>query len=747
MKKYLALPLIALLLLTTSVFISCSTKEQTSTPAIAETSSTPDQEVADGSSSPEAELTEKPHAAEAELAEKPHSPEAELKEKPHSPEAEAGDTSRSSEAELTEKPHAPEEELAEKPHAPEAELKEKPHSPEAEAGDKSRSSEAELTEKPHAPEEETQPETKPEETERAPNLGIPEGSVLHLIPEQVIGLIYCPSLLELDYRINTLVTDLIPTEEPPEVLATILANAFGAGFESLAELEEIGLDLDQDFAIFMTSLDPPAISATVHLTDSEAMKQVIDAESEGSAPTEYNSVTYWSATGGDGHFAILGNMLVFSQDAEVCESAIDAYKGAKPSVVTNPDYSAFLTDIVEGHAQVALHFNLKPVAPLMIASLERESESMRDSMESDPTAMSVAPFLGSIFSTAISLLEQSETLSATLEVKGTDVQLAPSLKFKTGSEIQQSLKKMIPEDLEILNELPNLAFVNGAYQADQKFMIDMNLIWLKMFSAEMPEQQEKLDVLTQQITTFYESLDDEIGFTVNFGDSITPDYLIVYTVKNKQQAQGYMENMFLEQMLSTMDVLRDAVGNSPGLTLYDGAHAGESLMHNDIEIKSYVFPKFGSVFEQVPPEAAAMFPQEWHWYYAFHEDQLFFATGSAEMIKAALDRKSGMDEGLAENPSYQKLIETLGTDNNVFLALSPLTAVKSVIPILSKADPSAAAAMQMFAGMFMNMPESYSIGFSAKAEENSIGLNLLLTLGDFKQAIEMIRMMQNMGQM
>ena len=787
MKKYLALPLIALLLLTTSLFISCSAKEQTSTPAIAETSSAPDQEMADGSDSPESELKDKPHSPEAELNENLHALEAELTEKPHSPEADADDKSRSPEAELnekphspeaelTEKPHSPEAELAEKPQAPEAELKEKPHAPEADTGDKSRSPEAELaekpqapeaelTEKPHSSEEETDSETKPEETEIAPNLEIPEGSVLHLIPEQAIGLIYCPSLLELDYRINTLVTDLIPTDEPPEVLATILANTFGAGFESLAELEEIGLDLDQDFAIFMTTLDPPAISATVHLTDPEAMKQVIDAESEGSAPTEYNGVTYWSATGGDGHFAILGNMLVFSQAAEVCESAIDAYKGAKSSIVVNPDYSEFLTGIVAGDAQVALHFNLEPVAPPMIASLERESESMRDSMESDPTAMSVAPFFGSVFSTAIDFLEQSESLSATLEVKGTDVQLAPSLKFKDGSAIQQSLQKMIPDELVILNDLPNLAFVNGAYQMDQKLLIDLNTIWLKMFSAEKPEQQEKLDILTQQITTFYESLGDELGFAVNFGESIIPDYMIVYTVKDKQQAQGYMENVFLDQTLNVMGLIRDVVGNSPGLTIYDGAHAGESLMHNNVEIKSYVFPNFGSIFEQVPPEAAGMFPQEWHWYYAFHEDQLFFATGSAEMIKAALDRKDvganpseeteeseetaepGMGDSLAENPSYQKLIETLGADNNVFLALSPITAVKSIIPIVSKADPNAAAAMQMFAGMFMNMPESYSIGFSAKAEENSIDLNLLLTLGDFKQAIAMIMMMQGMGQM
>jgi len=149
----------------------------------------------------------------------------------------------------------------------------------------------------------------------------------------------------------------------------------------------------------------------------------------------------------------------------------------------------------------------------------------------------------------------------------------------------------------------------------------------------------------------------------------------------------------------------------------------------------------------MPPEAAAMMPQEWHWYYAFHEEQLFFAIGSSDLIKAALDRKSGMGDSLSANASYQKLTGVLGTDNNLLLALSPMTLVKSLMPIVAKADPNAGAAMQMFAGMFMNVPETYSIGFSAKAQEGGVGAKLLLTLGDFKQAVQMFLMMQNMGQM
>ena len=577
---------------------------------------------------------------------------------------------------------------------------------------------------------------------------IPSGSVLHLIPEQAMGIIYCPSLLELDYRINTLATDLMPTAENPEILAKILAGSFGAGFENLAELEEIGLDLNQDFAVFMGNLRPPDLSAIVHLTDPEAMKQVIAAESEGSAPTEYNGETYWSATGGSGHFAILENTLVFSQSAEVCESTIDAYKGTKQSVLGNPDYSSFLANILKGEVQLALHFDLKSIAPVLSASLKEESESMRDNLESDPAAMAMAPFIVSMFDSAIDTLEQLESLSATLEVKGTDVQLAPSLAFKNGSEIQQSLKKMMPDELTVHKDLPNLAFMNGAFQGNQQLMLEMGMLWIKMLSADpSEEQQAKLDALTQQMTTFYESLGKEWGFTVNFSDSFMPNYLIIYDVQDKQKAETYMEDMFLEQFHTTMQIMREVMGDMPQLSIYDGAHAGPSLMHNDVEIKSYIFPNFGSIFGELPPEAATLMPEEWNWHYAFHEDQLFLVMGSAELIKAALDRKSGIGGNFAENPSYQKLAEAFGTDNNLLLALSPITLVKSLLPIISKADPNAAAAMQMFTGMFMNMPESYSIGLSAKVQERGIDTKLLLTLGDFKQAIQMIVMMQSMGQM
>ena len=584
-----------------------------------------------------------------------------------------------------------------------------------------------------------------------PIVEIPDSSVLHLIPEQTAGLIYCPSLDELNNRVNMLAMDLMPTAENPEIIAKILANTFGAGFESLAELEEIGLDLEQDFAIFMTSLKPPDLSATVHLTDPTAMKQVIAAESEGSAPIEYNGVTYWNAAGGGGSFAIIDNTLVFSQSAEVCESVIDTYNKTKPAITTNPDYGAFLTDVAEGTAQLAVHFDLESIAPILSASLKGESESMQDSLESDPAVMAAAPFLKGMFDTATDMLEQLKSLSATLEVEGTDVKLAPFLKFKSDSRIQKALKGMAPNELALLSELPSPAFMNGTLQGKPELMIEMSVFWLKILSQDSdPEQAEMLASLVKQMEDFYEALDEEWAFSVNFGSSVIPDYLVIYGLRDEQKAKAYMEEALLKQLQDSMALVRNMMGDVANLDMYEGAHPGEPMMHNGVEIKSYVFPNFGSAFGTMPPEAAGLMPNEWHWYYAITDDHLFMAMGSPELLKINLDNRAEVDTalGFSAEPSYEKLSTTLDLESNLFFAISPMTMVKSLLPIIAQSvDPNDAAALQMMSGIFMNLPENYSIGFSAKVQEGGIGAKLLLALGDFRQLIQTFAMMQGMGQM
>ena len=218
---------------------------------------------------------------------------------------------------------------------------------------------------------------------------VPDDSVLNLIPQESLGLIYCPSLSELNNRINMMASDLMPQMGQSELLAKILAGAFGAGFQSLDELKEIGLDLNKDFAIFFTNLKPMQVSATVHIIDPEAIKQVIADEAEGSAPTEYNGETYWSTTDGSGNFAILDNILVFSQQPDVCKNVIDTRNGTKQAITHNPDYGMFLTDILKGTDQLGVYFDIEAISVSFGGSVKEGLESITEYLEdeAEPSSM------------------------------------------------------------------------------------------------------------------------------------------------------------------------------------------------------------------------------------------------------------------------------------------------------------------------------------------------------------------------
>ncbi len=567
---------------------------------------------------------------------------------------------------------------------------------------------------------------------------VPDDSVLNLIPQESLGLIYCPSLSELNNRINMMASDLMPQMGQSELLTKILARAFGAGFQSLDELKKIGLDLNKDFAIFSTSLKPMLISATVHITDYEAIKQVIVDEAKGSPPTEYNGETYWSTTDGSGNFAILDNILVFSQQPDVCKNVIDTRNGTKQAITHNPDYGMFLTDILKGTDQLGIYFDIEAISVSFGGSVKEGLESMTEILEGEAEPLSMTDM--SVFDNAINswteLIEQLTFVSATLKVQETDLQLKPFLKFKTDSEFLKGLKETSSE-LPNIGELSNRSIINGTFQGVPRLLGDISTFWYATLLKDISVEQKQSDPFFQEVKAFYESLADKWSLSVNFENFILPDYLFVYELNDEQSAKSYMDGEFLKKLK------------------YKDAYAGTPIMHNGIEIKNYIFPNLGMDSEEMSPELmelvpgfSELIPSEWHWYYAFTDGQLFWSTGtSVEPIKMALDRKSGKGDKFSGNPSYQKLVDSLGTENNIFLAISPIIGLKSFLPLIGKLVPDGAASMPMVSGIFATLPDNYSIGLSAKVQNNGIDSNILLSLGDFKQIIEKFGMLFAPGQM
>ena len=554
----------------------------------------------------------------------------------------------------------------------------------------------------------------------ANKISVPDGSVLNLIPQDTLGLIYCPSLNELDNRIRMMIEDLMPQSGQVNLLAQILAGSFGAGFEKLDELEEIGLDMDSDFAVFFLNVQPMHVSAAIHLTDPEAIMEVIKTEAADSEPTVYEGVTYWNTPDGSGNFLILENTLIFSQDAAICNKVIDTHNDRSKSIIQKADSNMLQADILNGTDQLSIYIDFDAISSNLGGSIEEVLSGITENLQfqDDPMTAEIAPAIEKGIRTVVGFLEHLNYISISLQVKDTDIQFKPFMKFKNDSELLKDINET-SDELSNIGVLPNVSMVNCAFQGMPKMLIRLSTFWFDILPKETPEQQKELNPLFQEARDYYESLADRWNMSVDFKDYLIPNYLFIYELKDEESATSFMNGEFLEKLQSQYD-----------------ATAGEAIIHNGVEINSVSFTEIEMDNQDELPTGSDLVPDEWFWHYAFTDGHLYFTTGTTdEAIKAALDSRTDEGDKFANNPSYQKLVDSLGTDNNILMAISPIIAIKNFIPILGKVEPDSAAAMQMFMMMVMNLPDNYSIGVSAKTHNNGIDAKLLLSLGDFRQLI------------
>ena len=575
---------------------------------------------------------------------------------------------------------------------------------------------------------------------KSESTSVPRDSVLHLIPEKTLGLIYCPNLLDLDNRIRTLKTALLseiqaPAEtQTPDVSVEILSGIFGSQFEDLIALEEV-FNVNRDFAIVLTRLKPLRFAVLAHLNDPEAIKEIIEKVAKTDERIKYKDVTYWNDNEDAESIAILGNIFVFSKHRAVCENIIDTYNGTMPAITQNPDYTSFLTDISEDTDQLGVYFGVKAAIDTFGGSLEEELESIIAQLEAEDDRQEfeiIGPFLKGLSGEKMTFIEQVQSVSLRFQIDGTDILLKPFLKFTNDSQFRDVLAE-VSDELVFLDGLPNRSFMNAAFQGNSKFLPDLNKYWFDFFPKNTKEERAQRDANFEQMKDFYESLAARWSFSFNFKDTLSPDYLYIYELKDEQSAKTYMDEVLLEKLS------------------YTGAYPGKSILHNRVEIKSYVFPNFEVELAKEPAEISNLESREWHWYYAFTDGQLIFTTGtSPAAIQVVLDRRAQIEPQFSDHPSYQKILKKLGTDNNILLVISPVTAAKTMLPRLAKEvedDPDIGAPLQVFSALFTTLPENYSAGFSVKARDNGIDANLLLDLVDFKQLMQMLGMMDQMALM
>ena len=571
-------------------------------------------------------------------------------------------------------------------------------------------------------------------------------SVLNVIPQDTVGVIYIPSLLGLNDEINTLLAEMIPSDPPQELLAKVLANTFDAGFETLAELEELGLDLRRDFAIFLSGVDPPVPSAAVHVKDAESVKQLIEMEAEGSSSVTYNGLTYHTM-GEEGAFVLMGDLMVYSHSAVVCEKVIDTQKNAMPSIAANADFQSLNLDTTSGVNDLIAYFAMETIVeairPMLTEKAEDTKAEMKADAEATPELNVGLGYAESLIDSGMWLLDQSKTLSLTVQLNGSDLQISPFLKFKRDSEVQTYIRQM-PSELAHLKYLPQTAFLNGEIQFQKEMLIDLTQTIRKLFIPAVPDADTEeiakaSEALTEALTNFYAGLGDEFAFSVNFSGSMMPDILYIYNVTDEKQVKAYMEKDFTEYLGASMGLIQAMSAN-----MYADVPAGPPEIYNGIEIKSYMLPNFAALFAELLPEMESVAPQQWNIYYAINDGKLLYGlAANAQPVKDAIDRMAGMGAGFDQGEGYAKLTGALTVKNNIFFAISPITAVKNLVQVFAQADPNIGM-IQMF---LVNIPETYSIGVAGRNRDNGVAGELFISLGDFKEIITMLVGLQQMGEM
>lgn len=564
-------------------------------------------------------------------------------------------------------------------------------------------------------------------TNETKSITIPRNSVLQLIPNNTLALVYCPSLKRLYNKTNIMVKELMSQEESEtEILARILAYATGLDFERLDTLEELGFDFDNDLAVFLTSLNPVHISAILHLKDPEIMKELITSEAEGLSSNTYEGATYWSTTDGMKNIAILDDFFLFSQQIDVCINMIDMRSGTIESKKPNQDYETFVSEILSQTNDISYFYDSKGIKASHSRSLMDDLETFKDTIDGQNDQVFDQIYKSLFRSVGTYLNEQFQSISGSIQFEKTDIILRHFIQLENVSEFLET-DGIIMMGETGYSQLPDISILKGSIQGSPELIGKMSQLLLYNFPKDTPEPEhsEKLGHFQQKLQHFHKSMVNGVQGSVNFEESLLPDYLFIYDLKDQEKAKTFMNVDFNEAI---SDVY--------------GSQIGEPIIHHGVDIHSYVFPNLIPAIAQKEPNQAKALPLEWNWYYAFKNGKLYFSMASKpKMLKLALDRNAMTDIDRSVSESKQKLIDNLGTDNNILLFFSPIIAVKNLMPLLAKMDMPAADTMHAYSVMFETLPNNYSVGFSAKAEAGGINTKLMISLGDFKSLFQFLGIM------
>ena len=551
---------------------------------------------------------------------------------------------------------------------------------------------------------------------KKPTDSLESDSVLNVIPADVTGFVYARNLLEFNSDVTTLLADMLPEQPRQEPLAKVLAETFDVGFESLKEWENLGLDLDRDFSIFSTGGMPFVPSAVVHVKNAGTISKFLESKTGISGKVVHNGTTYHETTSGGG-FVILENLMVYAGTSEMCKKAIDTHQKRIPSIAMNTNYTSLKLDTRSGTNDLAAFFALESIIPSFLPFLK---SGVRNSKM--------------LFDGSIWLLSQTNALTLTVQLNGSDLAISSFLRFKSESTVHDYISRK-PAKLTHVENLPQHAFLNGSTQTDPEDMAQLIMLVNKIFfsaNVETDEENNKhaLQKVINYTSEFFGLLGKEMSISMNYNKSLMPDILLIHDTIAADKTEAFMDEQYLAYWRSSYGLYKTMP--EPKLGMFLAVTPGPEEAHDGTVIKSYLFPNIPAGFEALTPEIEGLAPKKWTNYYAIKDDKLILSfSADSESIKNTLNRIGSDTPSFHEGPGFDKLVNALSLENNMLLAISPITALKNILGVLVQTNPNLGV-MQM---LLVNLPENYSIAIAGENRDGGIEGKIFASLGDFKGLI------------
>jgi len=557
-------------------------------------------------------------------------------------------------------------------------------------------------------------------------------SVLEVIPTGAAGFVRLHNLSDFSDKVDEVAALFSPQEERKDVIAQSLAEAFGAEFTSLEDLKTLGLSPDSDFSVFWAEPDIEKVSAAIHMLDKEAVKNTFEEKSGPVSEADYNGVKLYGFE--DGAFTFLDDVLVFSQDKEICKKAIDTYKQKNKSIQTDQDYVALKVD---EENDIVGYFALDRIAQAYSEELRAGADEAKKKLseaQEQAGQPGTSDVLNAEMELGIWLLEQLKSASLIGTLDAGTIKLTTFLLFKGDSTVNKYISHA-PANLDLLKSLPKgtLLNVGATYKADDiaQIMADMMNELTKHTSGKQlsaDEMKEFSEELVKAMQGFYKHLGDEMAFAMSMSDSVIPDIIIIYDVKDEGQVKAYME----KEHVKYFDTMTKIYQKMDMPDMFAGAKPGPTESYQGVQIKSIQLSSFSKVFEQVPEEAQMLMPTEWNVWYAFKNKKLIYVmSGTSQPVKNVIDVMDGKVAGF--NISEESIAKAFNSQNNFVLYLSPVTAIKSALTAVSQVEPQ----MGMMLMMFQNLVETYSIGIAGRNHNEGTEICLFVNLNDIEDLIGM----------